>query len=82
MQPFARRWLFTVRGDISGFGIGDGSDITLGALAGAGYEFAKHWAVELGYRFYYIDYMDGSGANAFGQEGSMHGPWLGVAYQR
>ena len=82
VQPFANKWLFTTRGDISGFGIGDGTDITLSAMAGFGYEFAKSWAVELGYRFYYIDYLDGSGADAFGQEGSMHGPWLGIAYQR
>jgi hypothetical protein len=82
VQPFANKWLFTARGNISGFGIGDGTDITLDALVGVGYEFSQHWAVELGYKYYYIDYMDGSGADAFGQEGNMHGPWLGFAYQR
>ena len=82
VQPFASSWLFTARGDISGFGIGDGTDVTLDGLVGVGYEFAQHWAVELGYKYYYIDYMDGSGADAFGQDGSLHGPWFGIAYQR
>jgi opacity protein-like surface antigen len=82
VQPFARRWLFTARGDIGGFGIGSAPDITLSAMAGVGYEFATHWAAQLGYRYYYIDYSNGSGTDEFGIEGSMHGPWIGIAYQR
>jgi opacity protein-like surface antigen len=82
VQPFANRWLFTARGDISGFGIGSGSDITLSALAGFGYEITSNWVAELGYRYYYIDYSTGSGASEFGQDGNMHGPWIGIAYQR
>ena len=80
LAPMGKKWLATARGDVGGFGISDASDITWSAMAGVGWEFAREWLLKLGYRYYYIDYMDGSGANAFGVEGNMHGPWIGVSY--
>ena len=78
--PMGQKWLATARADAGGFGVSDASDITWSAMAGVGYEFAKSWLVKLGYRYYYIDYTDGSGPQTFGLEGNMHGPWLGVSY--
>lgn len=80
LAPFAQTWLATARADVGGFGISDASDITWSAMAGVGWEFASQWLLKLGYRYYYIDYTDGSGPSAFGLEGSMHGPWIGVSY--
>ena len=82
LAPMGEKWLATARADVGGFGISDASDITWSAMAGVGWEFARDWLVKLGYRYYYIDYMDGSGANAFGIEGNMHGPWIGISYGR
>ena len=80
LAPMGKKWLATTRGDVGGFGISDASDITWSAMAGVGWEFAREWLLKLGYRYYYIDYMDGAGASAFGVEGNMHGPWIGVSY--
>jgi opacity protein-like surface antigen len=80
VAPMGDKWLATARGDVGGFGISDASDITWSAMAGVGWEFARDWLLKLGYRYYYIDYTDGSGLGAFGLEGNMHGPWIGVSY--
>jgi hypothetical protein len=82
LAPMGQKWLATARGDVGGFGVADASDITWSAMAGVGYEFARNWMAKVGYRYYYIDYSTGSGLNTFGIEGSMHGPWIGVAYGR
>ena len=80
LAPMGEKWLATARGDAGGFGIADASDITWSAMAGVGWEFAQEWLLKLGYRYYYIDYSTGSGLQAFGLEGNMHGPWIGVSY--
>lgn len=80
LAPMGDKWLATARGDVGGFGVSDASDITWSAMAGVGYEFARNWMAKLGYRYYYIDYSDGSGLQAFGLEGNMHGPWIGISY--
>lgn len=80
LAPMGEKWQATARGDIGGFGIGDASDLTWSAMAGVGYEFAENWAALLGYRYYSIDYSTGSGADEFGLDGSMQGPWLGITY--
>jgi hypothetical protein len=82
VQPLSKNWAVTARADFSGFGIGSGSDLTASVLAAFGYDISEHWGVKFGYRYYRIDYVDGSGDDAFGQEGNMHGLWLGVTYQR
>jgi opacity protein-like surface antigen len=75
------RWAFVVRGDASGFGIGDASDLTWNLLAGAGYRFTDLFELNLGYRFLSIDYEDGSGFSRFGLDALMHGPWLGASFR-
>jgi opacity protein-like surface antigen len=80
LVPMGEKWLATARGDVGGFGIGEASDLTASVMAGVGYEFARNWLVKLGYRYYTIDYSTGSGTSAFGIDGNMHGPWLGVSY--
>lgn len=80
IAPLGQKWLATVRADVSGFGIGDASDITSSLMAGAGWRFADAWIAKLGYRVYIIDYSTGSGASEFGLDGGMHGPWIGVSY--
>lgn len=82
LQPLGDRWAATVRADASGFGIGSGSEITTSALAGIGYKITPDWVLDVGYRYYYIDYSNGQGSDEFGLKGDMHGPWLGVAYQK
>ncbi len=75
-------WLLTerlslaLRGDVSGFGVGSASDSTWSLTGGVGYQFTDGFTAKLGYRHYDIDYSNGSGAEEFGLEGDMSGPYL------
>ena len=77
---FSEKWVLVGRGDIGGFGLGDGSDLTWNLLAGIGYQPWEHAALRLGYRVYSIDYETGSGADKFAFDATMHGPWLGMSF--
>jgi len=70
---------FALRGSVSGFGIGEGSDLQWDFLAGADYRPWQRASFKAGYRVYQIDYMTGSGRNAFGYDTTQHGPYLGVS---
>ncbi|MHC4350073.1 MAG: hypothetical protein ACYS15_16285 [Planctomycetota bacterium] len=75
-----RHWAVVVRGDVSGFGIGDASDLTWNLLVGVGYQFTNLFQLRVGYRVLDIDYEDGSGFSKFGFDATMHGPWLGFTF--
>jgi len=70
---------FALRGSVSGFGIGEGSDLQWDFLAGADYRPWQRASFKVGYRVYQIDYMTGSGTDAFGYDTTQHGPYLGVS---
>ena len=70
---------FALRGSVSGFGIGEGSDIQWDLLAGTDYRPWRRASFKLGYRVYQIDYMTGSGFDAFGYDTTQHGPYLGAS---
>lgn len=72
---------WVTRGDVSGFGIGDGSSLTWNVLGGLGYQPWERASIGLGYRAYGIDYSEGSGANEFGLDATLHGPYLTFVYQ-
>jgi hypothetical protein len=57
------KWLFQLRGDIGGFGLG--SDFTWQLQAYAGYRFSKVFQLAAGYRILSIDYDNGTGAEQF-----------------
>ena len=70
---------FALRGSVSGFGIGEGSDLQWDFLAGADYRPWRRASFKAGYLVYQIDYMTGSGSDAFGYNTTQHGPYLGVS---
>lgn len=57
------KWIYKVRGDFGGFGIG--SDFTWQLQADFGYKFSKLFYTTLGYRIIGVDYDNGSGAERF-----------------
>jgi hypothetical protein len=57
------KWLFRLRGDIGGFGLG--SDFTWQLQAYAGYRFSKMFQLSAGYRVLSTDYDKGTGAERF-----------------
>lgn len=74
------QWKVAFRGDMSGFGVGSGSDLTWNALLGADYKLSDKSSFKFGYRIYDIDYSNGSGANEFGFDAELHGPYLGASF--
>ena len=57
------KWLFQLRGDVGGFGIG--SDFTWQAQAYFGYRFSKLFQLTAGYRILSIDYEKSTGSEPF-----------------
>jgi hypothetical protein len=80
---FTRRWSVTLDGSVGGFGVG--SDSAWQAFGLLGYSFglfgednAKAFG---GYRAWHQDYTDGSGANKFEWDVTVHGPVLGLGIE-
>jgi len=57
------KWLFQLRGDLGGFGLG--SDFTWQAQAYLGYRFSKLFQLTAGYRILSIDYEKNTGSEPF-----------------
>jgi hypothetical protein len=57
------KWIYKVRGDLGGFGIG--SDFTWQIQADFGYRFSKLFSTTLGYRVIGVDYSNSSGSDSF-----------------
>ncbi len=55
-----------VRGDVSGFGLAGDTDLSWNVIAGADWWVSGNISLQLGYRFYEINYKNGSGNNAYG----------------
>ncbi len=75
----SRRWEFRLKGDIGGFGVA--SQFMWNFLATVGYNFQAgktNLAPYLGYRAFYQDFQDGSGADAYQWDVTLHGPVLGL----
>lgn len=70
------KWNFKARGDV-GF---VGSDLTLNVVGLFEFQPWKHVSLIAGYRYMGIDYENGSGADLFKYDMTMHGPLLGVNF--
>lgn len=57
------KWLFQLRGDVGGFGLG--SDLTWQLQGYAGYRFSKMFQLTAGYRVLSIDYKSGEESKEF-----------------
>lgn len=70
----AEKFIYQLRGEIGGFGIG--SDFAWQMQAYAGYRFSKLFQITGGYRIISLDYETGSGANRFMYNVDTSGPVL------
>jgi hypothetical protein len=77
--PLSEKFCFNMRGDIGGFDVG--SDLTWQAFPSVGWQISKAWSLNAGYRWVYIDYSSGSGANEFQYDVLSQGPQLGVTFR-
>jgi hypothetical protein len=76
--PFASQWSFTLRGDIGGFGVG--SDFAWQAVGSVRWQASERLGVVAGYRYFDMDYEDGSGADRFVYDMVASGPGMGVIF--
>jgi hypothetical protein len=67
------KWTASLRGDVSGFGVG--SELTLGAVALLSYSFTDRHSFGIGYRYLDIDYKSGKTDLNI----KMYGPLMGVS---
>jgi hypothetical protein len=79
---FSDNWLFMARGDIGGFGWGDSSDLSASLTSGFGWIFSRNWSLDLGYRYYALDYETERNDGTFGIDGTMDGLWLGLTWKQ
>lgn len=76
--PFADKWSFTLRGDIGGFGVG--SDFAWQTVASLRWQAKERLGVLAAYRYFDMDYEDGSGLDLFKYDMATSGPGLGVVF--
>ena len=74
--PFAQDWAITLRADI---GAG-ASNLTWQAFPGVSWYFSPTGALQLGYRWAYVDYETGSGVRYFHYDMMNEGPQVGVRF--
>ncbi len=67
-----------IRADASGFGVGSASDFTYNVITGFELQAKDSIEVLLAYRWFGMDYSNGTGVDEFGFDGVIHGPYLGV----
>lgn len=77
----SEKWSFLGRFDLSGFGLGSGSDLTWNGEALFFWDFARHTSLTVGYRFLDIDFESGSGASKFEFDVLQQGPLVGVNFK-
>ena len=76
--PAGRKWLFLIRGDIGGFGIG--SDIAWQVYPAVGFRISRLIGVAAAYRVLHMDYESGSGTDRFVYDVTTFGPEIGVGF--
>ncbi|MFM1842548.1 MAG: hypothetical protein RLZZ490_1284 [Cyanobacteriota bacterium] len=71
---------FWLRGDASGFGLAGDTDLSWQVLGGIDWWVNHSIALQLGYRFYEINYQNGSGNEAFGLNMNLNGPFIAATF--
>jgi hypothetical protein len=79
LWDLSRKWALSIGGDIGGFGVGSNFSWMATGLVGYGFSFfgQDNAKVFAGYRALYQDYSDGSGADKFKWDVTLHGPIVG-----
>ena len=73
-QAVSRQWGGNLRVDVGGFGVS--SDLTLNVVATFGYNISPKKSILLGWRYYSVDYKNGSGADEFKWDIAQSGPFI------
>lgn len=71
---------FWLRGDVSGFGLAGDTDLSWNIIPGMDWWVSPTISLQFGYRFYQINYGNGSGSNEFRFEENYNGPYLSATF--
>jgi len=79
---FTRKFNLSLEGDVGGFGTSDNSsDLSWQGVGTLGYDFTRHFSVDLGYRALSVDKDSGNGSNAKGLNLTLHGFLLALNFR-
>jgi opacity protein-like surface antigen len=67
-----------IRGDAGGFGIGSASDLTYNIIPGCTYKLTENTTFDFSYRYFNMDYSNGSGSNELAMDAEAYGPVFGM----
>ncbi|MBI3833977.1 MAG: hypothetical protein HY287_06570 [Planctomycetes bacterium] len=73
----SEKWLFSLKADVGGFGVGEAPDLTWGGTALLGYRLSKSATLAFGYRYYDIENAKGR----IDMDVQFYGPMVGVAFK-
>ena len=76
--PLCKKFSFDVMGDVGGAGVG--SYLTWQALPVINWQFTKWASLQVGYRWLYTDYVQGSGSSRFRYDILTQGPQVGFTF--
>jgi hypothetical protein len=78
---FTRKFNLNLQGDVGGFGVSDNSsDLSWQGLGTLGYDFTRHFSLDLGYRALSVDKDAGSGSKSKGANLTLHGFLLALDF--
>ena len=69
-----------LRGDVSGFGIGEASDLSWNIVGGADWRFSRIASLKFGYKIFGMDYSKGSGGDKMALNLLVHGPIFAISF--
>lgn len=73
------KFALNFRGDIGGFGIGSGSDLTYQLIPGCSYKLSENTTFDFSYRYVNLDYSNGSGRDKLAIDLEAYGPVFGLS---
>jgi hypothetical protein len=77
--PLGARWELVAKGGVGGFGVG--SDFAWETTAFAGWNLTEHASLLFGFRWFDVDYEDGSGTNRLVYDVGLGGPSAGFTWR-
>ncbi len=78
-KELSERWFLTARVDVVAFG--SDSDDSWNVTAFFNRRIGRNMALNLGYRYYTVDYMEGSGLSLYAWDADMSGPVVGYTWE-
>jgi hypothetical protein len=78
---FTRKFNLNLQGDVGGFGVSDNSsDLSWQGIGTLGYDFSRHFSLNVGYRALSVEKDTGSGSTAKGTDLVLHGFLLAMDF--